>query len=112
MSPHVKEFLADIEGHVEATSSERLWLWSENHKTRSWQDAGYGYGVTVGHLDGLPVVLLILKATVDGMVILFWHPTSMVVDYRQIEAWFKEHLPEAAKTDAMNFHNIFPRKAA
>lgn len=113
IAPHIAEFLKDVVGVVEANSCESMFLWERHHVQlkKPWVSNLSGYGVTVGELDDHPVHISLLINTVDGKRILFWHATSMVVDYRMIEAWLEAALPEAYnnRTDAINFSNILSR---
>lgn len=115
-------YLSDVIGVVEATSYEKLMLWSENRgrdNPKTWEEGRIGFGETVGHLDDMPVCISVLVDRVDGHKILFLEATSRVVDHRMIDVWLAEHLPPSAfrddehehvnRTDSMNFHNIFPR---
>jgi hypothetical protein len=120
-NPSMKEFLKDVVGVVEATSYEKLCLWSEwtTEKKKSWIQGSSGYLPTIGKLDGRPIVLSLLIHIVDGYPILFMEPTSQVIDHKMVEDWLKLHLPKTAfqsngeyvnKVDAMNFHNVFPSR--
>lgn len=119
-SDHVKEFLADVDGVVEATNTEKTHLWMVNkhslygQKPREWKELLSGYGTIVGYLAEMPVFISLLKDTIDGKNILFWFATSQVVDYRMIEQWMEENIPERARkdgrinqVDAGNFNNVF-----
>jgi hypothetical protein len=122
MTDEIVDYLRGVVGVVEANGYETLCLWQENHEQRGmrWNEARSGYGETVGMLAGMPVCLSLLVHEIDGHRLLFIDPTSQVVDHRAIEAWLREHLPASAhreygginKVDAMNFHNVFPRKRA
>lgn len=122
MAGELTEYLQGVIGLVEANSYERHALWKECKGERTWKETGWGLGETVGHLADTPVFVSLLVDTVDGHRILFWHATSQVVDHRMIEAWLTKTMPRSAftddggtvrlnKVDAMNFHNVFPRKA-
>ena len=106
---------------VEASSFERSTLWrdwakeatnaglsSEMYKDRQvdWQQQSLGYGQSVGELDGRPVYISLNWATINGRQVMFWEPTSVVVDHDMIEEWLKENLPDGIeKSNAENFHN-------
>ena len=118
----MSDFLAGIVGVVEATSYEQLCLWKEDHDRVKWELNPSGLMEIVGHLDDMPVCLSLTTATVDGHKLLFIDATSQVVDNRMIDKWLLETVPPSAmnerdgryvnKVDAMNFHNVFRRKAA
>ena len=104
---------------VEATTAEYHFLWA-NHASESrtcrfdpipWKQVMSGFGVTIGSLAGMPVVISLNWALIDGQLVMFWHPTSQVVDHRQIEEWLAKHFDamwdkstRRAVCDADNFH--------
>ena len=120
ITDEMTNFLHGVVGVVEANSFESLCLWEEaEEQGRSWISNNSGFGQTVGQIAGMPVCLSLLTAEVEGHKILFIDPTSQVVDHRMIEEWLAKTLPKSAfrddgfvnKTNAMNFHNVFPRRA-
>jgi len=121
-------FLEGVIGAVLAYSYEHHMLWVENQKAEkplTWEDVNPGLLEVAGYCHdtsgkSFPTCISLFKARVGGHLLLFWHPTSQIVDFRLIEEWMKTNLPETAfveyngvrcvnQTDAMNFHNIFPR---
>lgn len=110
----VQQFIADIEVHVEATGFEQQSLYERakgigGFIERDWQDNREGFMSHVGNCGkNKPIWISLRKAKVDDVTILFWYPTGMYADYYKIEKWFAKHLPNARKTDAMNFHCAFP----
>ncbi|WP_411839896.1 hypothetical protein [Paracoccus sp. ME4] len=113
----VARFLDGVIGVVEANRFEASRLWREHHDKRTWIEHRSGFGCTVGYRHGDPVCISLLTATVDGHRILFYHPTSPVVDWGLIDAWMVANLPKSAfrsgsdvvnRTDSMNFTIIFP----
>lgn len=119
------DLMCGVIGIVEATRFEEHCLWRDSD-TRSatshgeWVESGWGLLQTVGWLDSRPICISLGTATVGGHKVLFWHATSQVVDYVLIDRWFEEMLPQSARrpdglpnrTDAMNFHNVFPNGGA
>lgn len=106
------DFLSGVVGIVEASSFEQLKLWEE-YKDEWEEDSRGGPLFTVGELAGAPICIALRKARVKGHLVAFMEATSQVLDYRQIDRWIFDHLPEGAyrcKVDAMNFHNVFPRQ--
>jgi hypothetical protein len=93
-SPAVINYIAGIAYAVEATRAEQMWLWKDHHKDKgwSWTDERSGFLAQMGELHGRPVCISIMRSVVQGQSVLFWHPTSVVVDYDMIEAWFREHI--------------------
>lgn len=130
ITDEVKEFISDVQAVVEATTTERQLLWETkslayplafprtnldaynmDHRYL-WEEILYGYLVTVNNNTKKPICIPLTKAKVDGVTVLFWHPTSNYVNYTQIEKWLDIYLPrdEAIRTDAMNFSHIFYAK--
>lgn len=112
-------FLCDVMGAVEANSYETLCLWEECHKHlgKSWLQNNCGLMEQIGTIDDKPVCLSLFTNVVDGHKVLFFDATSQVVDHRMVDAWLVANLPPSAfhgdrvnRTDAMNFHNLFPRR--
>jgi hypothetical protein len=114
-------FFEGVMGVVETTSYERLCLWQENkqHRKLPWKDNLMGYIHTVGEIGDMPVCIRLMTSEIDGHTILFFEPTSAVVDHRMIDKFFEETLPLSAfrggdrekgvnETNAMNFCNVFP----
>lgn len=109
------EFLDGVVGAVEANSFETLSLWRECHQELKmpWVDRGSGLMEIVGTVGDRPVCISLLTSVVDGQKILFYDPTSQVVDHAMIDEWLVKNLPRTAfygerpnRTDAMNFHNV------
>lgn len=116
-SPEVKAYLEGVVGVVEATSFEKMCLWQESQRHgREWVEILHGYGPCVGSFNGRPVCISLMSAVIDGQKVAFIHATSQIVDWTLIDKWLEKNLPETAfrapsrinRTDAMNFHNIFP----
>lgn len=118
------EFLHGVVGVVEANSYETMCLWKEyaEELKKPWKQRCDGLGEIVGKLADMPVFLSLLTAEIEGHKILFIDATSQVIDHRLIDQWLANTLPTSAfrggdprngvnKTDAMNFSNVFPRKA-
>lgn len=122
----MQKFLEGVIGAVEADSYSQHMLWSEYHyrpregfDPLTWEQGMSGLMEIIGYLkingEDRPVCLSLFKARVKGELILFYHATSQVVDYRMVDEWLKKNLPPTAirengypnTTDAMNFYNIF-----
>jgi hypothetical protein len=122
----VKKFLEECVGVVEATNFEKMCLWQKYHDKHGaeypkyWFDERGGPGAHVGTFGTYPVVIMLTKAKVDGHWVAFIEDTSQVVNHTMIEDWLRKALTDKAKhgdklqyvnkQDAMNFHNVFPRK--
>lgn len=94
---------------VEANSFEQLSLWEKYHKTHSWVEDNQGLLLTIGHFHNNPICISISWATVNNKLIMFFEPTSTIVNYNIIDKWLDENCnpmngSRKARTDAMNFH--------
>ncbi len=116
-------FLSAVVGVVEANSFEMQRLWAENcsqEQPKTWVENNCGRNETVGYVGDMPVCVGLITAEIGGDKILFVEPVSQVVDHRIVLQWLKEVLPVSAfhpdgrinRTDAANFYNVFPGKAA
>lgn len=99
---------------IEATSYEQLMLWQEWNGKVAWKQDNLGWLETVGFLDNMPVCISIMRVNLNGHWVLFWFPTSQVVDHRLIDKWLDENVFKYTpkhrgdlkpETDPMNFHN-------
>lgn len=104
----VIDYVAGIAYAIEATRAEQMWLWKNHHRDAgwSWTEERSGYLAQMGELDGRPVAISIMRATVQGQSVLFWHPTSVLVDHDMIEAWFRKHMPDTIRIDTGGFHAL------
>ena len=100
--------LSECKYAVEATRNETTTLWSECHKKVSWVRVAFGKLITVGKLNEHPVCISVSITNINGVDVLFWEATSMVVDHYQINTWFKENteVTKINNRDAGNFHCI------
>jgi hypothetical protein len=116
-SDQVIKFFEGAIGCVEANSFERMCIYRNNDKASdSWKDSGEGYGAPVGDVLGKPVYISLNSAVVNGHKVIFYYPTSVMVDHNLILDWMRGNMPETAfkndrlnTVDAMNFHNVLPR---
>lgn len=105
---------------VEATSFEELTLWQKHGnplgaldgEAVNWEQLTDGWLPTVGWMDGRPIVVSLHWSLINSRLVLFWRPTSKLVDYGVIERWFNDKIPQAYAdqpnlvTDANNFHIV------
>lgn len=117
---HIKNFMQGSSCIVEATSFEAFTLWDKyTTNGRQMSQYGGGFGITVGYCKDskdqkLSVTISLFKYSLDGKSILFYHPTSKMVDYGLIEDWINENMPVSARredgtvktTDCQNFHIV------
>jgi hypothetical protein len=123
MDNELAKFLDGVIGVVDANSYESMCLYMENDREqkRPWKQNSSGLLETVGIVDGRPVCLSLLTNEVDGHKLLFIEATSQIVDWKMIEEWLQRSMPVTCfdgndprrrlnRTNAMNFHNVLPRK--
>lgn len=119
VDPELSAFLDGVIGVVEANSFEHLMLWQENHKRLNWSSHGSkGMWFQIGQFGGMPVCVSLHIDEIDGHRIVFYDPTSRVVDNEMVREWLNAILPASCRdksarlniTDAMNFHNVLPRR--
>ena len=117
---------------VECTHFEQHCLWQQWVKDATpenriiWQEILDGWLPCVGAINvkneqGLdvmrPIHISTTWAFINGAPVLFWHPTSIVVEYDIIENWLKDKMPQVYRdsqscaTGAQNFHIIIHRIA-
>ena len=99
--------LENVKYAVEANSFESMCLWQDWQDKVKWESKLAGSGVTVeGCVDSF-VSLLITK--INGVDVLFYEATSVLVDHTAVERWIMINCPLLTThrmTNSMNFHNI------
>jgi len=102
-------FAADA--FVEASPFEKGELMERNKRTKklSWVEGRSGIMPTVGMINDRPICLSIYIDVIDGRNIVFYEPTSQLVDYVMIEAFFEKNAPKFKNNhaDADRFWNLF-----
>jgi len=91
---------------VEANSCEGVYLWKEFHTQFYWEQDCSGKIIQIGELDNRPVNIEISWSKINRYRVAFWDACSQVVDYKMINDWFLDNLPDVHRTDAMNFHQV------
>lgn len=118
MNKTLEQLFKEAQFFVEVTSFEKTVLKESFKKLISWEDDGYGYGYTVGYLKKgtkkMPVSIHVNCSTIGNKRVLFYEPTSVVVDYNMIENFLEKNFPikydngtRRAMTNASNFHNCY-----
>lgn len=72
---------------VEANRFEQVELMRLYSSTTEWKEDLGGYLPTVGMINDRPVVISVLWAEIDGVTVMFYHPTSTMVCYHLVEEW-------------------------
>lgn len=120
VNPH-KEFLKDVVGVVEATNTEKFFLWKDYHSDQgrlAWVNSNSSTMIQLGKIDNMPVMMSMCIDVVAGHRVMFVECTSQVTDWRMVDEFLKKHLPQSAfndrgyinKVDAMNFWNVLPTR--
>ena len=91
---------------VEATSFERYCLWGKNNEKYKWKQQTIGTAIKIGQLDNMSIFISLSFAKINDYNILFYYPSSVVVDWRIIDKWKDDALKNAKFTDAQNFHIV------
>lgn len=99
---NIQKFFENTYGLIEATDFERFALWKEYHGPIAWDTIPTGIITQIGTLDNRPICISLFSAVINNRKIVFWHATSQIVDYYQIENWLDLAAPAARKTDANN----------
>lgn len=96
---------------VEANSFEKLCLWKEWKDRLPWREDLSGNLVTIGHVQGRPIVVSLFWANLNGQKVMFTELTSQLADYKLLDAWLDANCAprydsglRSARCNAMNFH--------
>lgn len=113
-SENLKDFVKDVVGAVEANSFEYYALWEINNireNKKTWEENLYSMLLNIGSYKDSDVFVNIRTAVIDGNKILFYYPTSNIVNWNMVEKWIRSILVDGTRlTDATNIHSVL-RKA-
>ena len=101
----LEETLPRVEYIIEASSFEQQCLWEKYHQEVSWEQIPSGHGKTVGFVDNRTVFMSFLYANINGVLVLFWHLTSEVCDYRIAEEFLLKNTNIVRKNDLHDAQN-------
>ncbi|MFA6199260.1 MAG: hypothetical protein WC679_02475 [Bacteroidales bacterium] len=90
---------------VEANSFEEHCLWDKYNSKLKWGEFTSGTMKTFYSESGRPICVSLCWAYINDFLVLFYFPTSELVDWVIINEWL-ESLNFKYKTDAQKFHNI------
>lgn len=93
----LEECLAGADIIVEATNFEGSQLWKYFGIDLKWKQHTGGWLPTVGYIYKKPICISTMFATINNKFVLFWHPTSRMVDHAKIDEYFKKHCRENVK---------------
>jgi hypothetical protein len=105
-NPEHLKYAEGVVAFCEATDNERQSIWERycNKSSACQKDLidTFDYEVAafleVGSVGGMPVFLMLTPTLVNGKRVLFYYPSSQVIDWRMIED-FISYLREAVKKD-------------
>ena len=92
----LEECLAGADIIVEATDFESRSLAYEYRLEINWKHC-CGWLPTIGYIYKKPICISTMFATINNKFVLFWHPTSRMVDHAKIDEYFKKHCREDVK---------------
>ena len=106
---------------VEANDCEFLYLWkdfSEQHnksvlnRKYNFEEDNRGLCYTIGRAGNKPISVTFRWCLIDGFRIMFYYPSSLLVDHEQINSWLERSCTGLWKAyqgngfcNAMNFHH-------
>lgn len=110
--------LKEAQFFVEVSSFEKNSLYWKYKEKLNWENDGYGFAYTVGHITSnrkkLPVVVYFSCATINDKRICFYEAISRGVDWTMIEKFLLKNFPikydkgtRSAMETAGNFHNVY-----
>jgi hypothetical protein len=113
-SQAVIDFVEGAKGVVEANSYESMALWqTHTDNGGTWVKTLSCIGVCAGTYGKDRVFISLSSAVVNGKKIIFYEPTSIVVNWALVDKWIESVMPESTyrnkcliKASAMNFHAV------
>lgn len=93
---------------VLASSDERHALWSRWNGKLDWRQEPAGWMASIGTFGGMPVTVTLDFATIDGGMVVFADPVSLVVHHDMVERWLDAHLrgPETIRVGMSGFGDV------
>ena len=95
---------------VEANSYEKINLWLEYKDKLDWKQITEGKLITLGKVDDLPICMSIFVDILNGVPVMFYEMTSLMVDYRLVDDYLENKFGEFHSrdycTNSMNFGRI------
>lgn len=98
----------NVEYLIEANEFARHTLSKQYCKSVKWiNEIGCKWG-KIGYVTGddRGVMCRFFFSRLNGKLICFYEPVSILVDYDMIDDWIKNNIKCKNKTDAMNFHEV------
>lgn len=85
---------AETEYVLEGTTDQYIELWRRYKGQTEWDEIAEGLTVSVGRLGPDVIEVHYRFARINKSLVVFWEPTSEVVDYRLIYEWNKQNIPK------------------
>jgi hypothetical protein len=96
-----------IEFLIEADGFSQSCLWQKFHTEIKWVQC-HGWLETVGYVNDRPICISTSIIKLDDKKVLFWYPTSMLVDHNLINDWIDKIFGKnITRCNALNFHLCF-----
>ena len=73
----------------------------------SWISRNEGLGWNVGIFHKMPVFVEFRITVMDGISVLTYNPTSVLVHYEMIERWMKQFCPAFSKDNCADEYNFY-----
>lgn len=106
----IDERFSDIVALVEATSTERFFLWREFNRLTAWQSDETDRAINIYNtLTGRPINLCFAFVKINNKRVAFYECISQLKDYAIIDKWLANNLPNSSvilHCDALNFHQV------
>lgn len=104
----LEDKLKRVDYIIEATSTEKFYMWKEYHEKYQWEEVMSGHSIQIGSIKKRPVWMTFRFAIIDKKIALFYCSESQLTDWKMVDEWLDKHcMPmngtRKAKTDAMNF---------
>jgi hypothetical protein len=107
MGAQFVEDLFDKKSFCEAERRQRIALPKhlQDRRRVNWAQLNPGSMPTIATDNKRPICVSCFWVRIDGHVVMFYEPTSRLVDWQKVDAWLAKEYPEVPKCDAQNFHN-------
>jgi hypothetical protein len=89
---------------VESTPFEQDVLRTRYNKNYHWADQHYICNAIIGDINGRRVSIQMNVYKIEDVYVLFWHPTSTLIDYDMIEKYLRKQL-ETVWTEISDFQS-------
>lgn len=70
-----------------------------------WEQLNPGEIATIGNLKKKAIHIDIRWARIDGQIVMFYYPSSTMVDWSWVKNWVHQEYKDRDHCNAANFHN-------